>query len=337
MRTQKIVVMAILTLAFALGATVMPAMASGDLDKESTGSFSMNNAAPTVTNVDLYNTGHSEAVGTFTAVVPWAVKMTIGDTNTLNNLHNITVTLRTNLTAQDAADSLAYKATYQWNHANGWTKTGPSAAGWAIGACDVPTLSGTSGDFWLDFTPGPLANESVTGCCNWMIYVVAVDNGSLSANSDKTGLTMQWYGDITAPGAFSFGNVAVTETEQPMESNSINIDAIANGYYQLTSGSTAVWSETTSGHGYTVALDTDGSDLGSGAFALKNNDSSTYATGNFVGTTNATIHGYSYVTPPTTDEAGNDNSVYLWIDLATTGIMPYVYSGTYYVQIANDN
>jgi hypothetical protein len=159
MRTQILALLFVMIVTCC--ATVLPAIAAED---SAIGSFTVINAAPTVTDVVLYNSDES--------YTDFALRITVADANTLNDIASVVIELE----EQDIATE---KATFLWTAAEGWVD--PEGR-WSIkeAACKVPgELTETSGDWWLYFSTGKLASQ-------WKIKATATDSGSASGNCTTT-------------------------------------------------------------------------------------------------------------------------------------------------------
>ena len=315
----------------AIGTAVLPAMA--DTEGSSTGSFNLGNAAPSVTSITLHNADHSDpTISDMTPQTEYAVKIDISDANTLNDISEILVIIKTNGTGTGDSDSVTDKATYKWIPEGGgtWSKVGPTGT-WGIDTTQSsePTdLGATAGTWWLNFVPGKVARESTT----WDIYVKVTDKEPLTGDKIVWGKTMNWYGEISAEDtSYSFGDIGLGETNKNIstpEDHNINVKTISNGNYKLSSKS-GNWSK---GSDWAV-LDWDG-DLEAGHFALKVDGNGDVSTSNYVSDTSEPITDYNNVVAPTA-EAGDIKEIYQWISVADSGLLPGTYSGTYYVQIAD--
>ncbi len=145
----------------AISATIPPAIAA---EHSVIGTFTVINAAPTVTAVVLYNGAESDT--------EFVLRITVADANTLNDLDSVEIEL-------EEQDSATEKATFLWTAAEGWV--GPEGR-WSIkeAACKVPgELTETSGDWWLHLSPGCVASQ-------WKIKATATDSGSASGNCTTT-------------------------------------------------------------------------------------------------------------------------------------------------------
>ena len=323
-------------MAVVLGTTVVPAMAG--TSGAATGSFSMGNKAPVVETVTLYlGDGETPAGGQMTPQSYYNVSIAVSDHNTLNDLAEIQVVIHNK--TYSGANSVVDKVTYKWTPGGGWVEYdrpgGTNTWGTIVDAeCVEPSnLHTHSGTWYVKFMPGKVARELVSG---WNITVTATDDSSATDDNNLGDITMLWYGEITAnDNSFSFGDIELGATEQPISSpadHKIDVTTIVNGNYKLMS-KTVNWANTT--HSETITLDTDGGTLADGAFALTNDGENTVGTANNVGTADVTITDISNEASNLA-EAGNAVPIYVWLYVGNQGIMPYDYSGTYTVTVANN-
>jgi len=315
----------------AIGTAVLPAMA--DTGGSSTGSFDLGNAAPSVISITM-NTGNGVAM---TPQVESWIQMDISDANTLNDINEVQVIIKTNTTATSDPDSVTDKATFRWTPAGGdkgtWSLVGPTGSTWSIdntASMGPPKANrgATVGTWHLLFLPGKVARESNA----WDIYVKVTDKGGLTGDNISWGYTMDWYGEISAENtSYSFGDIGLGDKNKTISTPSdhnIDVKTISNGNYKLSSKS-GNW---TKGSDKAV-LDWDGT-LDAGHFALKVDGSGDVSTSNYVSDIYEKITNYNNVNAPTAED-GDIKEIYQWISVATSGLLPGTYSGTYYVQIAD--
>jgi len=313
----------------AIGTAVLPTMA--DTGGTSTGSFNLGNAAPSVTRIYLSATNDDLTP----QVHNWLV-MDISDANTLNDINEVQVIIKTNTTSTSDPDSVTDKATFRWTPAGGdkgtWSLVGPTNSTWGfdktMSEAKPTDLGATAGEWYLLFIPGKVARESNA----WDIYVKVTDKGGLTGDNISWGHIMVWYGELSAENtSYSFGDIGLGETNKSISSPSdhnIDVKTISNGNYKLSSKS-GNW---TKGSDEAV-LDWDGT-LDAGHFALKVDGSGSVDTSNYVNDSYVAITDYNNVNAPTA-EAGDTKEIYQWISVADSGLLPGTYSGTYYVQIAD--
>ena len=313
----------------AIGTAVLPAMA--DTEGTSTGSFNLGNAAPSVISITLHAANHSTT--TISAMDPqteYAVKIDISDANTLNDIEKIQVIIKTNTTATGDPDNVTDKASFRWTTTGGGT-WGPWESTWVINhfnSSKPDNFGATAGTWWLNFIPGKVARESNA----WDIYVKVTDKGGLTGDKIVWGYTMNWYGEISAENtSYSFGDIGLGDTNKnistPPDGN-IDVKAISNGNYKLSSKS-GNWTNESN----VAVLDWDGT-LDAGHFALEVDGNGTVDTFNYVNNSYEAITDYNNVNAPTA-ETGDTKEIYQWISVATSGLLPGTYSGTYNIQIAD--
>ncbi len=311
-----------------LAATAMPAMAA--TDGSSTGSFDLGSAAPTVTAVELYDAEHDATVSTLTPTTEFAVKITAGDSNTMADIDAITVVIE----AQDYAGTttdVSYKATYQWTPGSGWELIGPIGTQWTneSGSSEPGNLVEMSGDWYVNFK----LSEAATSEVNWDITVTADDGASTGTNS-KTGIPMDFYAEISAVDtSYSFDAVTLGTLENQIvgSDQDVDVNVTANGNFKLYSKSDATWT----GNGTSDIATVNPNALNSGEIQLRDGKTATYDNSGCVQVGSYyLINGFSAEEGPT-DETGENRGIYQWLGVASTGLLPDEYQGTYYVQILN--
>ncbi len=312
-------------------ATMLPATMGTETSSE--GSFHIGNDKPDVGNIRLYLSDETTLCDTMDPTSEYAVKFDVSDANTLNDIKEIEVVVATSWHADDSVNE---HATYTWTAGASpeWKKVGPEGT-WGINenACKKPLyFNATSGTFVLHFIPGKVAVETIDGNTDWNLYVTVTDKAEDWDWTYKFGINMSWYGEISAVDtAYSFGGINLSDTDKPIVNPSdtkIDVSIIANGNYKLESKS-ANWLN----NGYMTTLDWDGT-LSPGEFALKVDGSCSLDTFNYVRDTYTTITDFENVPGPTA-EGGENRGIYQWLCVASEGLLPGTYSGTYYVQMAN--
>ena len=311
-----------------LAATAMPAMA--DTDGASTGSFDLGSAAPTVTGVELYNAEHNATVSDLTPTTEFAVKITAGDANTIADIDAITVVIKAQGYAGTTTD-VSYNATYQWT-ASGWALIGPTATQWTYESGVVPSdMTVMSDDWYVNFK----LSEAATSEANWDITVTADDGESAGTNS-KLNIPMNFYAEISAVDtSYTFGGVALGASQKQISGDQdVDVNVTANGNFKLYSKSDATWVGNTTGDIATVNPNA----LVSGEIQLRDGKNATHNDSGCVqidgGNGYYPINGFNNEAGPTA-EAGENRGIYQWLGVATAGLLPDEYQGTYYVQILN--
>ena len=325
-RTQIAALAVVMTIA--IGTTALPAMAG--TEGSSTGSFNLGNAAPSVT-VALYESNESTSASEMTPPTEYAVKIDVSDSNTLNDIDEIKVVIKKD--GYSGSDDVHNQATYNWTPSGGWQFEGPTGTGWSLETSKTPgDLTVTSDTWWLHFKPSKVATEA-----NWSINVTVNDNSSATAMDSVQDIPMLLYVEISAVDAsYSFGNVNLGTTEnnitEPSDGN-IQVTAIANGAYKLESKTNTTWTGQNTSDVATV--DPGTGTLDDGEIRLIDNAANSYSGGtNVLTSAYQTIAGYSSLSGPT-DESGASHDIYQWLDVASKGLLPDTYQGTYYVQIAD--
>ncbi|MHC1574381.1 MAG: DUF2341 domain-containing protein [Candidatus Methanogasteraceae archaeon] len=304
----------------------------------STGTFTLESAAPVVSSIVLCSADdESTPVSSMDPTVEYAVVVGVCDSNTLDDLTQLNVVIRTSGTTGD--DSVTDMATYRWTASGEWTQVGP-AGSWGIntGACSTPaTFSGTSGTWVLHFSPGVVARAG-TGI--WEVYVTATDGAQQTGSNTENGKNMNWRGEIESTDtSYSFGGIDMGEEKQvstssPTGDADVDVGVIVNGNYKLQSKSSATWCSTE----YVATLNTSYPyPLQAGEFALKNSAVNNLGDCSFVESEfgDTYIQGFYNREGPTPTEDGVCHSIYQWVSVAESGLLPGTYNGTYVVQIAN--
>ena len=323
-----------------LFASIIPILHVNGAETSATGQYTVNNVAPTI-NIALYESDETTSTTTLSPQLEYALKITISDSNSLQDVAQIKVILfydtdNTVVGTPPATDDPATRATYQWDPTNGWQLIGPAGSTWGINTADskAPSdLTATQGDWWLHFIPGKVAHEANTDASDdWDIIVEVTDSSGNTYTASMYGLTMLWYGEISiGVSTIDFGNLDPGTAATPAQQNPYTLTLIANGNYAVQTKADPQWSSDT---GYTAILNTD-SVLDDGEFQLVTDDDSTLDETDslLVTDTYQTIPGHSS-DPGPTSESGATLSLYSWVQLGN-GLMPGTYTGAIYYQIIN--
>jgi len=185
MKTKTTVgLLTVIVLAFAF---TLPAFA-GDEEKTSSGSATVGNAAPTVTNPMLHNVaGTSDLNNTaLTVNTEYHVNCTITDSNSLMDILNITwYVFDGSSTTYASSDANATHYTFKYlNSTDTWSEVGPgpSNAHIVTGSCSQPgTKTGTSGTYHLAFKLALTANYT-TVTTQWKVNITVYDAAAASGN-----------------------------------------------------------------------------------------------------------------------------------------------------------
>ena len=326
MRPKQIAALAVVMI-IAIGTTALPAMAG--TEGSSTGSFNLGNAAPSVT-VALYESNESDPANEMTPPTEYAVRIDVSDSNTLNDIDEITVVIKKD--GYSGNDDVHNQSTYKWTPSGNWELVGPTDTGWSLETNKTPgDLTVTSDTWWLHFKPSKVATEA-----NWSINVT-VNDGTATDTGSLQGIPMQLYIEISAINAsYSFKGVNLNTTANPIKDpgdGNIQVTAIANGAYKLQSKTNTTWTGQNTSDVATV--NSSSGTLDDGEIRLIDNAANNYNGGSKVKTDEyQAIAGYGSLTGPT-DENGASHNIYQWLDVAAEGLLPDTYQGTYYVQIAD--
>lgn len=203
---------------------------------------------------------------------------------------------------------------------------------WEIvpGECVQPAnLDVTSGDWIFAFVPGKVATESIAPA-DWDAQGLATNKADQWGELYVRDKAMNWYGEITVPASVDWGEVPLGLTFETVPENpeTASITYIANGDYFEDIRSLGTWT----GSGESVTLDvTGGNPPPASMFSLMADN--TAVLGDAVVVT--TLYKHINASGSLTGEDGvtvTTNS--LWLSLGETSIVPVIYSGTIYFQIA---
>ena len=297
--------------------------------------FTVENTPPSILAAELYESDEQTFTTQITPQTEYALKITVSDSNTLQDISEITVIIfydtdSNGVGIPPSTDSPQQRATYTWTPSGGWRLTGPLGSSWTIngtGSRQPTDLTAITGDWWLHFTPAKTAHEA-GGTTDWDITIKVKDSSGATAEIGKYGYAMNWYGEITANAAqFSFGTVSPGIQNKPIEkvdgtpTDHIAVTVTANGNYRILVKADSTW---TTPEGYQATLDIDNM-LDDGEFELYTSVNGTPTTK--VVSSSTTVQGWDGLTGPTS-EAGSQHTSYWWITLAPDGLMVGTYTGT---------
>ncbi len=303
---------------------------SGDTP-EAAADFTVSNEAPTVSAVGLYQTNYTTEVTAMTPQTEYAVKITVTDSNSLNDLDMVKVTIFYDENGTYAPEDVPTSGITQTvailtcivGTTPSWSIDPDPSTGttWSIisGSCVQPALTDSSGDFWFHFKPGKVATAT-TGNARWHIYAKATDKAAATGDSYQDNRTMDWYGEITVnTESINFGSVALGSDFSANLQTGISITYICNGTYSQQVKSSSPWSN----NGNSVILNAAGIP-GSGEFSLKADDTADIGSAVLVSTSYVIIG-----TGTQTSESGKtETACTLWLKLGVSGIHHVQYSGT---------
>ncbi len=345
---RKLITALVITVLLIVLAPAMVYAAEGGVAAEAKGG----NTAPEITALTLVEELSDTQVTALTPLTEYRVKATVSDINTIDDIETVEfhVYHATNGTKWDADEC----AIFLWTKSTGlWTMENDTAiTTWAIvtGDCIAPSVfTGTTGDWYLAFEPGELAQADVAQ--NWHAWVRADDENKNNVGSTETlssGATMGAYAEISLDAATIIFGDAVNGIEpgQTGYITSPNIyittQVASNDIHDLGVRSDATW--TNGGSSITLSGGT-GVPGGDGEFSLEISDDGTGGDPgqpklpSAVTATNATIAGHATDGRTETiddgDEGTSDTALYMGLSLALTGVDEIVYSGTITFTVTN--
>jgi len=347
-RFVHIVIIAAMMLATLLAAMI-PAVVSGadnegDNEGEVEGQFSLNNDAPTVNSVTLYEHDDINPAMAMDPTVEYIVQVSVTDLNTLADLDSLYVTVyydeddTYDIGDVPVSGSARDGAILKWDDLNTWD-IDDGGSTWTIEADSVdPDDLGAQNTFTFEFhfKPGEVAKESshdVGDNAEWMIYAEATDFGGPSTHgAHQDGLEMNWYGKISVVvdggGNVAFGNLDLGDPDVAC-TNTVTATYTSNGPFDENVKADATWSSVSLNE---VTLDEDGGDPEDGEITLKADDDETLADAVIV-----LSSGYTPIdqSDTFTTESGHPVTMRLWITIAATGIENDTFTGTIFYQISN--
>jgi hypothetical protein len=333
-----------LMLALALVPMAPPVMAAEDT---ATGSFTVGNAAPTITSVEVIPAAGGSAVTSMTPGTAYKAKIVVNDANTVNDTAQVRVAIVFDSDDSDPATDPGETGDTQTLACLKWVKStdtwsisptgGTPATTWSItsGSCTKPSdMNLTTGTWEFYFTVGKAATEGTGGAGNagWDLFGEVNDEGTPVEMWDDRDLAMEWYGEVTVNTAsVDWGSVSPGmdfAEGDPSEEVNISVTYLANGDYDEKVGASQNWTSV-SGN---ATLNTTASP-GTNEFSLKADDTSTLTSA--VNVTASPTYAAIDNTGTQTDDDGEDvttNS--LWLKLGTS-FNEATYTGTIYYQVAN--
>jgi len=333
------------TLVQPTGATTFPtnyndAVAAPDTyDLIANDSFTVEQSAisysrPVVDAVAIYETDHSTPVTAMTPQTEYAVKVTMTDEDTLDDLNTVKVTIFYDTDGDNDPGDVpgtgdtqnAAILTCTVGYTPSWQIDPSTSTTWVLvtGNCVQPTLTGIAGDFWFHFKPGKVAAKAT----DWDAYSVASDGKtSPGALYDSSGYDMNWYCEISVNTvSVNFNSVDLGSDFGDNQVTDISITYIANGAYNKQVKASSPWDAGAN----QVSLEATGNP-GDGQFSLKAYYNTTLGDAVLVLSTGYTTFG----TGTQTGESGiTEDTNTLWLKLGASGIPGVTYSGTIYYQIA---
>ena len=333
-----------LVLALALVPMASPVMAAEG--GTATGSFTVGNALPNITSVEVIPAAGGSAVTSMTPGTAYRARIVVTDANTVNDTAQVRVALVFDSNDSDPVTDPGETGNTHTLACLKWVKSpdtwsisptgGTPATTWSItsGNCTKPsdmTLSTGTWEFY--FTVGKVATEGTggNGTAGWDLFGEVNDEGTPVEMWGDRDLAMDWYGEVSVNTAsVDWGSVSPGMDfgeGDPSEEVNINVTYLANGNYTEKVGASQNWTSVSGNATLNIAASP-----GADEFSLKADD-----TTNLTSAVNVTTSP-TYTTIATgtqTDDDGNDvttNS--LWLKLGTP-FTDATYTGTIYYQVAS--
>ncbi len=301
------------------------------------------NSAPTVDAVVLIESGSETQVTSMDPLIEYRVKATISDFNSIDDIAEVEFHIyHTSDGSQWDADEVGI---FQWTESTGlWTmENGAAATTWSVnsGNSSWPTTTAATGDWYLAFTPGKLAQADAAQ--SWHASVTARDENKSGSGMTGTASAMTTYAEIGLSAAtVDFGEIEPGQSGyiQVPASNSITSHVTANGDYTLAIRSDGTWDD---GGSNTITLSgTTGMPATAAQFSLEADDQEA-AAGNgqpknpiamTTGDTQVTT-GLRVATSSQSPEGTGDTDAYMAVWMAESGIAEVTFSGTITFTVSN--
>jgi PKD repeat protein len=300
--------------------------------------------APTVADIEIYATQDCSGLPV-TSIDPqttYYARVSITSGNNLSHLQTVKVTLFYDSTGGDpvapttpdthtcAILTCTVGTPPTWTIEPNNTPPNPLTT-WEIitDECIQPNLNTTSGDWIFAFAPSKVATESIAPA-DWDAQGKATNNNNQSGELYRRDKAMNWYGEITVPASVDWGEVPLGLTFETVPENpeTASIKYISNGNYFEDISSSDTWT----GSGESVTLDaTGGNPPPAGMFALMADNTANLGSAIVVTTLYRHINASGIITG---EDGVTVDANSLWLSLGETGIVPVIYSGTIYFQIA---
>ena len=214
-------------------------LAYAETSGNSTGTATVGNAAPTITDPMLLTIADADANNTDLDVFTeyWS-NCSVNDNNTLMNLHNVTWYIyEDNAADWDTADANETHYTFKYDNAtDAFAEVGPDAAGGHLVAanCTKPNRALTTDDVKLAFKLEKTANH--TGSKSWRVNITVWD-AAASAYNQSLVFGVNYYFELTVDdnthgwGALTAGDINVT-IDSPVDGD-IDLTCTSNAIFKL--------------------------------------------------------------------------------------------------------
>ena len=201
MKREILAVSLLLTLALALTASMPLALAA--TEGSSSGTATVGNAAPSVSNPGLFDSTDSTNLNNtnLDVWVEYHVNCTVSDSNQLIDLMNVTFIIwETTYATESSADSNVNHYTFAWiNSTDSWDEIGPDGSGdshlVAASCSDPADLTATSGTWKLAFKLHKTANY--TASKTWTVKIIAYDSAGNTGSVQTLWFGVNFYLELT--------------------------------------------------------------------------------------------------------------------------------------------
>jgi hypothetical protein len=311
------------------------------------GTFTLANAAPTITSVEVIPAGGGSAVTSMTPGTAYKAKIVANDANTVDDITQVRVALVFDSGDSDPTTDPGETGDTHTLAALKWVKSGDSwsisptggspATTWSItpaSSVKPSDMTLTTGTWEFYFTVGKVATvaDGGTGQDGWDLFGEVKDEASPVESWDDRDLAMEWYGEIDITTAsVNWGSVSPGmdfAEGSPSEESGISVTYVANGPYDEQVAASGTWDD---GGTNTADLDNAGSPEPN-EFSLKADENGTLASAVLLDAspTYVTIDASGTQTDDDGDPVAT-NSLFMKLG---TPFLDAVYSGTVYFKIA---
>lgn len=210
------------------------------------------NVAPTITSPTIYDDTHETNVhnaminpASAGTVEQYEVTATIGDANTLNDILNVTVYVYDDnaVTAHGFTNgTYAEVGSYgfAWVNASGsdaWKEL--TAGGWSESLAQLdsshsshPTLTGSSGDWVVEFSMNKVSRRTATAA-GWKVQVYVFDDNSAKASDNTLWFGINFYSETTVSPTVHWASVTLGGANQTADSNPYAYTVTANAPFKI--------------------------------------------------------------------------------------------------------
>ena len=335
---KRMFVSIVVGLALLLG--LMPAAVTFAAETGTTsGSFSVGNAVPVVTDIELYSDSNLTTVSsTIIPQVIYYIKISVTCPNSLDDIKLVTIKIFYDTTGSVDESTITAGASQTaailtWTKSTGlWAIAAGSTTSWTIEStlCRVPPdLTASSGYGVFAFKAGKVATESI-GTNDWDLHGRVTGSSDLTSGLYRRHKKMMWYGEsMVNTSNVAWGSVTPGTgfADNVNEKTDISITYVSNGDFQELVKSTATWA----GSSNTAVFDSSGACMHMMEFSLKAWCEDVFASAVQLNTIGVVLEGDGMQTGEGGESHATDT---LWLKLAATFSVD-LYTGTISYIVAN--